>query len=156
MKMFTLPPRTTTTIATAIPLPLKPAHYLRLRRAAAGLSQREVAERLARNWRIQRGGTGSVLKLEKQARILLEQLETDGTKARFRREIDDLEHVVPLDVDVYFQLANEPADRHPFVCLGCGCSTYDPCSGSEGVCSCATGHACTRCIGRTIDMAEAA
>ena len=140
----------------AIAAPLTPSRYLVLRRDAAKLTQRQLAQRLAHRRRMLDGATGDTIRMEAAFLDLVQQLETPRATARLRDTIETLAEVLPFDPDVYWQLAHDPAERHPFVCLGCGCSTYDPCSGSEGVCSCATAHACTRCIGRTIDLAEAA
>ena len=160
MKHFALAPdhkkRAVPAPTLDIAAPLTPSRYLALRRAAAGLSQRQVAQRLAHRRRILDGATGNTIRMEAAALDLVQQLETPRATARLRATIDTLAEVFPFDPDVYWQLANDPAERHPFVCLGCGCSTYDLCSGHAGVCSAATGLACTRCIGRTIDMAEAA
>lgn len=122
--------------ASAVVTPLTPAAYLRLRRNAAGVSIEQVAARIA-----------PALHDRSNARLLIEMLETDGSRARDRQTIDRLAAAYPLDPDVYFQLVNEPADRHPPVCRGCGCSHWDPCNAGDGVACCAwaTPTSCTRC-----------
>ena len=114
--------------ATASPAglePLTPAAYLRLRRKAAGMSIEQVVARITPD-----------LKHRADARTLITMLEDDGTKARRRETLDWLEGAFPFDGNVYVQLATEPADRHPQVCRGCGCSHWDPCVASDGLTHC--------------------
>ncbi|MCD2324972.1 helix-turn-helix domain-containing protein [Sphingomonas sp. IC-56] len=95
---------------------LAPSAYLRLRRESAGLSVREAAARLA--------PTNNNLD---RAMSLIQRLETPGRKALFRSTIGDLARAFPLDPAVYWQLADEPAERHPRICRSCGCSQQDAC-----------------------------
>lgn len=124
--------------------PLTPAGYLRLRRAASGLSIAKVAAICA------------PLAKRHDAAVLIGMLEDEGVKAKDRETIEQLAIAFPLDVDVYFQLANEPADRHPQVCRGCGCSAWDPCYTGRGTCSLATPHLCSagKCGGEPADASE--
>lgn len=117
-------------------LPLSPAGYLKLRRKAAGLSVDAVAQRIPAN-------------SQDEARALMCLLETEGTKARYRQTIEAFADVFPIDADVYMQLRDTPADQHPRICRGCGCSEWDPCVTGDGSHSCAWhGLAtCTRCVG---------
>lgn len=126
---------------------MTPSLYLRLRRQAAGLSRMQVAQRLY-DIKIKRVfGDRRPRRLydsPAQALATVQQLEAPGAYAKYRPMIDFLGGIVPLDVDVYHQLRNEPADRHPLVCRGCGCSTHDACGGActlrGALCSyCATG-----------------
>lgn len=125
------------------------ARYLTLRREAAGLSRAEVADRLCRMAlrdpkRLHPAGKRPV---PGEARALVDLLESRVARARFRQTIDALAAIYPLDVDVYFQLAFDPADRHPTVCSACGCTPADPCRGAAGVCTMeAHGGPCSRCI----------
>lgn len=156
MLLFTLPPR-----RNAKPMifgPVTPATYITLRRQAAVLSRYEVATRLAARAHDARKAYRDREKLERdqaEALALIDQLETTGTRARHRRTIEVLGTIFALDVDVYYQLANDPADRHPRVCRGCGCSDHDACTGDAGVCSWMTRSICTRCVDRHLGAAEA-
>jgi hypothetical protein len=117
--------------------PLTPARYVGLRRKAANLTIDQVAERIARK-----------ATQQSEVRALLRLLETPGTVARDRDTIELLRVALPIDPDVYFQLATEPADRHPSICHGCGCSEYDPCGDEAlGACAWAARDLCTRCSG---------
>ncbi|WP_375292443.1 hypothetical protein [Sphingomonas melonis] len=121
--------------------------YLTLRREAAGLSRMQVARRLY-DIQIRRiAGDRRPRRLfdcMAQALTLIEQLELPGARAKYRPIIDVLGGIFPLDVDVYHQLADEPADRHPRVCTGCGCSASDPCTHDDGTCV-LDGAACSIC-----------
>lgn len=117
--------------------PLTPAGYIRLRRKASDLSIDQVAERIA--------SKGADLA---EVRALVRMLETDGVKARSLDAIELLRVAFPIDPAVYHQLATEPADRHPSICRGCGCSHHDPCGdGVELACGWAMRDLCTRCSG---------
>lgn len=133
MLHVSIPPRRAgTSLAARI---MTPANYLRLRRKAAGLTIEQVAERL-----MPRVGFRPMVV------AFLRILETDGSTARHRDHIDRLTAVFPLDPDVYYQLVNEPADRLPHICSGCGCSAYDPCTSADGACRFVASDACDRCI----------
>jgi hypothetical protein len=94
---------------------MTPAAYLRLRRGAARLTMNDAAARLA------------PLMAERQAAYALLRLwETDG----YAGDLDDvarLRTVFPFDITVYRQLLTDPADRHPRICAGCGCTQNDAC-----------------------------
>lgn len=111
--------------------PITPALYLRLRRQAAGLARIEVARRLYTFKTHSRFGRGArprrIFASIADALSVIEQLELPGARARYRPVIDLLAGVFPLDPDVYHQLAEEPADRHPTLCRECGCSKNDAC-----------------------------
>ncbi|MHA6717920.1 hypothetical protein ACX40Y_00585 [Sphingomonas sp. RS6] len=110
--------------------------YLELRRKAAGLTRYDLARRLSQ---------ARAFPLDRAAALrLIEQLERPGTSARHREVIAAIARIIPLDVAVYDQLANDPADRHPTVCMRCGCSADAPCTGAAGVCTLERGT-CTRC-----------
>lgn len=116
--------------------PLRPHEYLRLRRQAAGMSISAVAIMMMGNSR------------EVPAAMdLIRSLETAGITARHDVTLAALRTAFPFDVDVYRQLRDEPADRHPRICRGCGCSEWDPCDSGHGACAWASAHACTRCVG---------
>jgi hypothetical protein len=126
-------------------LPITPATYLTLRREAAGLTRMQVARRLY-EIKIRRffGDRRPRRLFDSVARALatIEQLEVPGARARYRPVIDVLGGIFPLDADVYHQLIDEPADRHPAICRGCGCSAHDAC---DGTCTLA-GDVCTHCV----------
>lgn len=130
--------------ALACPKVMTPSLYLRLRREAAGLSRTQVAQRLY-DIKIKRVfGDRRPRRLydsPAQALATVQQLETPGAYAKYRPMIDFLGGIVPLDADVYHQLRDEPADRHPLVCRSCGCSTHDAC---DGACT-LTGALCSHC-----------
>lgn len=143
---FTLPPRDQRrkglfeSVVAELGAPVTPAAYLKLRRRAAGLSVAQLAARIAPE--VERSA---------EAVDLLYVLETPGCRARHRATIETIATVLPMDPDVYFQLADEPAERHPHVCRGCGCSAFDPCCGSRGVCGWTDTGLCSRCDGPAID-----
>lgn len=116
--------------------PLQPSVYLRFRRSAAGLTLEQLVSRLTSDER-----------RAEQARRIITQLETRGVSAREDAVIARIGRVVPLDVTVYRQLADDPVERHPSVCRSCGCSEFDRCSCSTSgrACSWASPHLCTRC-----------
>ncbi|WP_066725263.1 hypothetical protein [Sphingomonas pituitosa] len=130
------------------PMRMTAARYLELRRKAAGLSRYELAVRLnslelavrlssfpspAQRHR----GIGAIASL-------IEQLERPGSRAKHPELVQALATIIPVDVAIYNQLANDPVDRHPTVCLSCGCSDYFPCTGAAGICTLERGT-CTRC-----------
>jgi hypothetical protein len=100
---------------------LTPSGYLRLRRLAAGLSMAEAARQLIDTPADQR-----------RAEEFLRRLETPGRTALYRSTIAHLLRAFPFDPAVYWQLAEEPIHRHPRICIGCGCTTHDRCTNSEG------------------------
>ncbi|USU08923.1 hypothetical protein NF700_00940 [Sphingomonadaceae bacterium OTU29MARTA1] len=134
-RTFTLQQARGVRAAAADSAPLTPAAYLRLRREAAGLTERRVAGMLAR-------------KAEDvtPAFYLVHVLETPGNVARKAETLESLRDVFPFDPDVYRQLATEPAHLHPRICRGCGCSHWDPCGDGQDACAWATDTACTRCL----------
>lgn len=116
--------------------PLTPAAYLRLRRHAAGLSVEDVARVIAPRERDRA-----------EAAALVRTLETDGCRARHTRTLRELRRAFRFDANVYRQLCEEPANRHPRICRDCGCSHYDPCEDFEhgGACGWAEPERCTSC-----------
>lgn len=109
--------------------------YLRLRRKAARLTIDDLARRIAPRERDR-----------SEAAALLRMLETDGARARHRTTILRIAPHTGVDADVYFQLLNDPADRHPTLCRCCGCSIDRPCPMADGQCRIVDGI-CTRCAG---------
>lgn len=139
------PPR----LAARSILPVSPATYLRLRREAAGLTVRQLADRLMR-YRAQLLAEGTATHPAyteaRDAVALVELLEREGARAQHRATVEALAACMPLDVDVYFQLATEPARSHPRVCHGCGCSTHDACQhDSYGSCAWVSPTQCSHC-----------
>lgn len=147
-RTFALPERRGERAAAPV-VPLTPAAYLRLRRETAGLSIAAVAGAVAKRHRTE----SPRLPLDLTT-ALIASLESPGTKARHRETLDALRAVFAFDPDVYRQLADEPADRHPRVCRGCGCSRWDACDEDGQGCAWATSTACTRCL--AADAADAA
>ncbi len=114
------------------------ARYLELRRKAAGLTRYELAARLNR---LARQGRWNDFRATVE---LIEQLERPGISARHLELLQAIAVFIPVDVAIYNQLANDPVDRHPTICLSCGCSAYFPCTGTAGICTLERGT-CTRC-----------
>ena len=116
--------------------PLTPAGYLRLCRAAAGLSIEQVVERIEPR-----------IAARSDVGMILRELERDGVKALSVNTLRPLLRAFPLDLEVYAQLRDEPADRHPRICRACGCSQNDACVDRDR-CPCAwsdTPGLCTGC-----------
>jgi len=67
---------------------------------------------------------------------------------------DESADAYPLDVDVYLQLRDAPADARPRICVGCGCSHWDPCGLPDDAGSCAWTNetTCTRCSGEAFPI----
>jgi len=105
-------------LPTAPLIPLSPAGYLRLRRAASGQSISAVAQRLNAGHR--RAGMRNDI-----TTALIASLETEGVVAKHRVTLDRLRSVIAFDADVYHQLATEPPALHPAVCRTCGTSAWD-------------------------------
>jgi hypothetical protein len=146
------PPAVDRAVAITAALPITPAHYLRMRREAAGLSRMEVARRLhaiqIKRFHSDRRPRRLFTSVD-QALATIEQLEVPGARAKYRPVIDVIGGVFPLDADVYHQLADEPADRHPAICRVCGCSAHDAC---EGICS-LHDTMCTHCVANLRELA---
>lgn len=133
--------------AAAAAGPVTAARYLRLRREAAGLTIVQAARRM---YGADEGKVGL-------AADLIAALETPGVRARVDLTLDRLALAFPFDADVYRQLAHDPVERHPRVCIACGCSQDDACVSADGHDTCgwsaasgAAGSVCTRCAGDTL------
>lgn len=138
-QMFGKPvPQRIEPVCPSLHAPLTPAAYLRLRRKSSGQSVTDAAAKIAPKAADQA-----------EVRALIEMLETDGVHARHVSSLDLLASAYALDSSVYFQLMTEPADRHPMVCRGCGCSKWDPCHHDEheelDACTWAAENICSRC-----------
>lgn len=135
-RTFSLPQSRKERVLPATFPPLTAAGYLRLRREAAGLKVADVARALAR-------------KPEDVATAieLVQMLEQPGNVARKHETLYALQRIFPFDQEVYGQLAREPADRHPHVCRGCGCSDWDTDDTHAVRFAWATPNACVRCVG---------
>jgi hypothetical protein len=141
-RTFSLPLQRAERAATASTAPMTPAAYLTLRREAAGMTIGVVAGMLARK-------ANEIA----PALDLVHALETPGNTARRPETLEALRSIFAFDPDVYRQLANDPADSHPRICRGCGCSHFDPCDSEEhGACAWATDTACTACLTDTAPM----
>ena len=133
--------------------PLSPGRYLRLRRVAAGLSERDLAQRMAAVWMhgvAQHVGAENapqprtrvtIRDLIDQMLIIVRGLELPSAVARRRDTIDAISLVLSIDPDVYWQLADSAPSRHPRICRGCGASTHDA---GEPV-NWSTASCCTAC-----------
>ena len=99
----------------ALPTPMTPWHYIELRRRAAGLSRAQLAASLSRLIKARRRITpaGAV-------RAWVDLIERPGVRIINPDNLALLVVALPIDVDVYNQLATEPADRHPTLCGSCG------------------------------------
>jgi hypothetical protein len=126
--------------------PFTPATYIALRRRASRLTIEQAAERIlsgAIQVRPRKMGRSAALA---ELRELLRQLETPGVVARSTDTLLLVRLAFPFDPDVYCQLATEPADRHPRICRGCGCSQWDPCRHAhQRPCAWAGADICTHC-----------
>lgn len=116
-------------------LPLTPADYVRLRREAAGLTIRQVAERIEPRIAVR----GDIARL-------LAMLERPGASARTIHTLVPLKRAFPIDLEVYQQLRDTPAKHHPSVCRVCGCSQSDPCLTDDHSCCTLRHTSCSRCI----------
>lgn len=128
---------------------MTPAAYLRLRRAAAGLSVRDAAQAVVDAWAAtKQPGVITPGQMRDQVRGWIELLETPGYTAKSDHVIRPLLAAFPLDLAVYAQLRDEPADRHPRICRGCGCSQNDACRNDEHGLGCgwAGDDLCTACV----------
>lgn len=116
--------------------PLTAADYLRLRRQAAKVSIADVATLMSTEG-VKRSETIAFLRL----------IETPGARVSRTDTLLRLQRAYPFDPAVYGQLCDEPADRHPQICRGCGCSHWDPCDvDGSGPCAWSTPSACTNCV----------
>lgn len=117
-------------------IPLSPAGYLRLRRAASGQSISAVAQRLNAAHLTANPGMRNDI-----TTALIASLETEGVVAKHRETLDRLRSVMAFDPDVYHQLATAPPALHPAVCRTCGTSAWDH------------DNACTRCTAGVREIA---
>jgi hypothetical protein len=123
--------------AKTLDAPISAGRYLQLRREAAGFTIAQIAERLA-----------PAHKDRSDAVALIKILERDGARPRHEGAIAVLRTIFPFDIAVYRQLCETPADRHPLICRGCGCSRYDLCEDETGCCHFEQPGQCTRCTER--------
>lgn len=130
-------------------VPLTPAGYLALRRNALGLTEQQLACRLEILWRRERPALTVQHPVGTYMLYMVRALEMPSAKARRPETIDAIAAVMPIDADVYWQLANNPAHLHPRVCRGCGCSTHLACQHDHwGACSWASPTQCSHCAAR--------
>lgn len=108
-------------------VPMTASAYLRLRRRAAGLTVRDLAQRMAALYiaTATRRPSDTVADITKAMVLVVQGLELPGAVARRRETIASLAAVLPIDANVYWQLAECPPDRHPRVCRGCGTTAHD-------------------------------
>lgn len=150
MIVFSPPPRSKTPGVERLVAPMTAACYMRLRRAASGMSRRDLAYRLSSAVRPHYlvSAAAQIPALD-EAMALIDMLETDGARARYRWTLEAIAWFIPLDVDVYQQLAAEPDDRHPQVCRGCGCTEGDIAGTGWAV-----SNLCVPCLKRDAALAE--
>lgn len=140
---------------------LKPGTYLALRRQAAGYSVDAFARALllvAEHYAPARPAI--------HGRVPAARPTLDESRARFRKMRDTvtllespngrtndadllwaIASLFPFNRAVYHQLATAPANRHPRVCRGCGCSDHDACVDiQDHVCSLLTPDLCSHCV----------
>jgi hypothetical protein len=128
-------PKNTTVTTTRDPL--TPSSYVALRRKASRMDLTQAAALIA-------------VKADDQARVraLIRQLETPGVVALDIASVALLRKAFRIDPSIYRQLATEPADRHPQICRGCGCSDWDACEiWPDDRCGWAAPNLCTCCGG---------
>lgn len=126
--------------------PMTPATYVRLRRMAAGLTEQQLADRLAVLYRRERPGFAVTHPIGAHMLHVVRALEMPNAKARLRETVDAIAAVMPFDADVYWQLRDNKPTRHPRVCRGCGCSQHDACQHDHwGNCSWASPTQCSHC-----------
>lgn len=117
--------------------PVTPADYIRLCRQKASLTIAELAARLG-------GASDRAVLIADTLRVA----ERPGATIGADGLVDLLARAMPLtfDADVYRQLRDEPADRHPTLCRGCGCSAWMPCTCRNGrACRIGEDGACSAC-----------
>jgi hypothetical protein len=156
---FALPTRRQ---SSALTVALTPGAYLALRRAAAGYTPEAFTRAFIMVQDHDRPRPVTAPSIEetrqrfRQTRNELALLERPRTVARDQATLRAIASVIPFDIDVYRQLAAEPADRHPRICRGCGCSGHDACSTDDAVCRWVTPDVCSHCFDRNIQRASAA
>ena len=138
-RTFSLPQDRRERVAQTAFAPLTAAAYLRLRREAAGLSIATVARALAKKPADLSAATD-----------LVHLLEQPGNIARKIKTLYALQAIFPFDQAVYGQLAREPAEHHPQVCRGCGCSEWDTDDARAETFAWASEHSCVRCAGAPV------
>ncbi|WP_242415550.1 hypothetical protein [Sphingomonas panni] len=107
--------------------PMTPGGYIRLRRISTGLSQHDVAQRMAAlciHLNERKAGQ-RMPDLVADMLAELRRIEQPETVAERPETIARLAAVLPIDADVYWQLADYAPDLHPRVCRGCGTSAHD-------------------------------
>lgn len=122
--------------------PIRPWEYIRLIREAAGLTIAQTA----RPYWIKAEGRPDLAKIRADVERLTGDVERPGFVIRMDYLVDDLRRALPhFDADVYRQLRDEPADRHPSICRGCGCSSWSPSLTDDGCESTIENGRCTAC-----------
>ena len=142
-------------VVSAVYGPLTPAAYLRLRREAAGYHPDGFARDYAMVAAHGRPEPACRLSVDetraahRRIRDELALLERPGVVARDDAVLRRIASLIGFDPAVYRQLANDPADRHPRICRGCGCSGHDACSDDDSVCTWVTPAWCSHCEARS-------
>lgn len=127
-------------------IPMTPAMYVRLRRMAAGLTEQQLADRLAVVFRRERPRMPVTYPFAVHMLYAVRALEMPTAKALMRETVAAFAEVMPFDADVYWQLRDNKPTRHPRVCRGCGCSQHDACQHDHwGNCSWASPTQCSHC-----------
>lgn len=117
---------------------MTPGEYLARRRAAAGLTIADVAQRIGTEPRI----------AERDRAELIARIE-DDTVSPTIITLSALRRVYPFDVAVLARLAAPPAEASgpaPRLCRACACSELDACVGRDGTgCWWAEADLCIAC-----------
>ena len=96
--------------------PVRPWDYVRMCREAAGLT---IAQAAKPHWH----------NPEHRADVerITAEIERPGVILRKDYLVDGIRRSLPaFDPDLYRTLRDEPADRHPSICRGCGCTPWNP------------------------------
>lgn len=101
--------------------PMTPAEYIRLRREAAGLTIAQAAKPYYQH-------PEHAADVERT----IATAELPGAVVHVEYLVDDYTRAFPMEPSVYRQLRDEPADRHPIICHGCGCTDWQACICRDG------------------------
>jgi hypothetical protein len=122
--------------------PMRPWEYVRICRETAGLT---IAQAARPYWE-KAIGRADLDRIRADVERNVAAIERINTVLRHDYLIDDIRRALPnFDADVYRQLRDEPADRHPTICRGCGCSSWSPSVTLDGAESTIVGGICTDC-----------
>ena len=118
--------------------PLEPWEYIRLRRQAAGQT---IAQAARPHWH----------RPEHRADVeaTTARIEQPGYLLRADHLVELIPRSFEFDTAVYRQLRDEPPERHPTVCRGCGCTPWQACHVGDGKeCTIGDDSTCSACEAR--------